>query len=244
MIDIHSHILPQIDDGSTSPNETAALLDLLGQQGVTTVVATPHFYAIKETPSAFLKQRQEAVERMLPGTGNQPQILLGAEVAYFSGIGNCEAIIPLRIENTNLILIEMPFSAWSQRMVDEICEIPMQLGLTPVLAHVNRYRHRDQFPKYMKKFAGNGIYFQCNAEAFQSLTSRRWALKLLKRNQLHFLGSDCHNLTSRPPQLQQAREAIEKKLGAEFFTHLNNTAEGILLPKNIEFQQKTIEVHI
>lgn len=227
MIDIHTHILPQMDDGSSSPEETAALLDQLWQQGVTTVVATPHFYATKETPDAFLKRRQEATGRILPVTENQPQLLLGAEVAYFSGIGTCGAIIPLQIENTKLILIEMPFATWSERMVREICDIPAQLGLIPVLAHVNRYRRRDQFPKYLQKLADSGVYFQCNAEAFQTSVSRRWALNLLKKGHLHFLGSDCHNLTSRPPQLQQAREIIEKKLGAAYFAMLSRSAEDI-----------------
>ena len=221
MLDLHAHILPNIDDGSASPEETAALLDLLWQQGVTTVVATPHFYPMQEAPDSFLSRRQTAVEQMLPITENQPQVLLGAEVAYFSGIGTCEDMISLRIEHTNLLLIEMPFSFWSDRIVNEICEIPESLGLTPVLAHVDRYRSRDQFPKYCQQLMENGVLFQCNAEVLQSPFSRRWALKLLKQKQLHFLGSDSHNLTLRPPRLLQARAIIEKKLGAASFDEFN-----------------------
>ncbi len=231
MLDIHSHILPGIDDGSASPEETAELLDLMWQQGIATVVATPHFYPMQETPDSFLSRRQAAVEQMLPATENQPQLLLGAEVAYFSGIGACEEMIPLRIENTNLILIEMPFSFWSDRIVNEICEIPEALGLTPVLAHVDRYRSRDQFPKYCQQLLDNGVYFQCNAEVFQSPFSRRWALKLMKQEQLHFLGSDSHNLTMRPPRLLQAREIIEKKLGAPCFEAFNAKARTLFFSK-------------
>lgn len=165
---------------------------------------------------------------MPPVTENQPQVLVGAEVAYFSGIGTCDALLPLRIENTDLLLIEMPFSAWSERIVKEICEIPKTLGLTPVLAHVNCYRNRDQFPRYYQKLADSGVYFQCNAGAFQAPLSRRWALKLLKKELLHFLGSDCHNLTSRPPQLHDARQVIEEKLGAPFFEDFNNKATSLL----------------
>lgn len=228
MIDIHSHILPQMDDGSASAEETAALLDLLWQQGVTAVVATPHFYPTQEAPDSFLSRRQKSIAQMLPITDGQPQVLLGAEVGYFSGIGTCDAMIPLCIENTNLLLIEMPFSPWSERIVKEICEIPEALGLTPVLAHVNRYRRRDQFPRYWQKLADSGVYFQCNAEAFQAPLSRRWALKLLKQECFHFLGSDCHNLTSRPPQLHEARQVIEKKLGASFFEEFDNKASALL----------------
>ena len=128
MIDLHAHILPQMDDGSQSPAETAALLDLLGLQGVRTVAATPHFYPFRETPDAFLRRRQASAAQMLPATENQPKVLLGAEVAYFSGISRCEEIIPLQIADTKLLLIEMPFDHWSNTMVDEICRIPEQLG--------------------------------------------------------------------------------------------------------------------
>lgn len=231
MIDIHSHILPQMDDGSKSIEETAALLELLQQQGVTTVVATPHFYATQETPQEFLKRRQQALRLLSPVKG-QPRLLLGAEVKYFSGIGSCEDIIPLQIENTNLLLVEMPFCNWSQRIVQEICNIPSLLGLTPILAHVDRYMGRQQLPKYLDTLLRAGVLLQCNAEAFAHLRTRRRALKLLKKSCIHFLGSDCHNLSSRPPKLQLAREAIEKKLGAELLADLTDfAAEALCLDK-------------
>lgn len=230
MIDLHSHILPQMDDGSQSPEESAVLLELLRQQGVTTVAATPHFYATDETPQAFLKRREEAAAKLLPAAEGQPQILMGAEVAYFSGIGNCEDIIPLQIGNTKLILIEMPFCTWSPRVVEEICKIPMQLGLIPVLAHVNRYRHRGQFPTYMHTLSESGVLFQCNTEAFQSIAGRRWAVRLLKNGSLHFLGSDCHDLSRRPPQLLHATHIIKKRLSITAWTLWNNNISGLLFP--------------
>lgn len=228
MIDIHSHILPKMDDGSASLEETNKLLDMLWHQGVTTVVATPHFYATKETPESFLQRRAECLAQMPAQSENRPKVLIGAEVAYFPGIGNCDAIIPLQIGNTGLLLVEMPFCSWTDRMVEEICDIPSGLGLTPILAHVNRYRGSKQFPKYMQKLSKSGVYFQCNAEAFESLSSRRWALNLMKKGYLHFLGSDCHNLTSRPPKIDLAAEAMEKKLGAKFINYFNENAESML----------------
>ena len=233
MIDLHSHILPQMDDGSKSPEESAALLELLHQQGVTTVVATPHFYATEETPQVFLKRREESAARLLPATNTQPQSLMGAEVAYFSGIGNCEDIIPLQIQNTKCILIEMPFCTWSPRMVEDICRIPMQLGLIPVLAHVNRYRHRGQFPTYMQTLAEQGVLFQCNAEAFHTLAGRRWAVKLAKSGLLHFLGSDCHDLIERPPQLLQGTQIMKKRLSPTAWDLWNNSISDLLFSNGL-----------
>lgn len=223
MLDLHTHILPQMDDGSKSPEETRFLLEALSRQGVTSVAATPHFYA-KETPAAFLKRRQEAAAQL-----DAPmEILLGAEVAYFGGMGNCEDLIPLRIGNTKFLLVEMPFNDWSDRVVEDVCSIPVQLGLIPVLAHINRYPGKQQFPKYKDILLQSGIYFQCNAEAFLAFMNRQRALNLMKNGYIHFLGSDCHNLSSRPPLLDKANAAIEKKFGRAFLARFHKDAERIL----------------
>ncbi len=226
MIDFHTHILPQIDDGSKSRDMTAQMLTLERQQGVTTVVATPHFYANREAPEDFLARRQTSVAQMpeIPGI----QVLCGAEVAYFHSIGSSDAVIPLAIQGTRLLLVEMPFEAWSQRMVNNICSIPVQLGLVPVLAHVDRYLRREQLPRFLDTLAQAGVFFQCNAEALTRFSSRGKVLKLMERGYIHFLGSDCHNLDTRKPNLFLARQVIEKKLGAGTFTALMASSQMIL----------------
>ncbi len=213
MIDLHSHILPGVDDGSESLEMSHAMLDLLQQQGVDTVVATPHFYARKDTPEDFLRRRAEAAAQ-LQSDVNMPRILLGAEVAYFDGMSNSEALEKLRLGDTDLLLVEMPFGTWTQRMVREICQLTLQAGLIPVLAHVERYRKRDQLPKYQRQLLEQGVLLQCNAEAFVDRSTRRWALGQLKQGNIHFLGSDSHNLTARPPKMDQAAQIISKKLGS------------------------------
>lgn len=228
MIDIHSHILPKIDDGSASPEQTNEILDLMYRQGITTVGATSHFYANWETPEQFLARREKAVARMIPSENPQPKIILGAEVAYFSGIGICEELIPLQLGDTKLLLVEMPFADWSERMIKEICDMPQNLGLIPVLAHVNRYRGKRQFIKYREKLAKAGVLFQCNGDIFLERFKRNWALKQLKEGYIHFLGSDCHNTDSRPSNLDAAAQVIIKRLGAKVLRELNEEAERLL----------------
>lgn len=227
MIDLHSHILPGMDDGSRNPEETAGMLKLLAQQGVTTLAATPHFYAHADTPEAFLERREAAVAKTSIAEG-APELLLGAEIAYFSGIGCSEEIIPLKISDTNLLLIEMPFTPWSARMIDEICEIPRQLHLTPVLAHIDRYLGKQQLPMYLQQLIGCGIHLQCNADSLLSWKTRRKILKLLRNGNIQFLGSDCHNLENRPPRLDEAIAVIEKHLGADYIAEFCDYAERLL----------------
>ena len=228
MIDLHAHILPNMDDGSASPEETNKILDLMYQQGVTTVFATSHFYANKETPREFLTRRNRSVSSLVPSENPQPQLILGAEVAYFSGVGICEEIIPLQLGNTKLLLIEMPFGNWSDRMVKEICDIPQNLGLIPVLAHINRYRSRHQFPKHQETLKKAGVLFHCNCDVFSDRIKRGWTMKQFKNGNIHFFGSDCHNLDNRPPNITLAFQYITKKMGAAVWEAFNKEVENLL----------------
>ena len=228
MIDLHAHLLPQLDDGSASPEQTNKILEIMYQQGITKVFATSHFYANKESPSDFLARREESIAKMIPSESPQPELIIGAEVAYFSGIGICEEIIPLQLGNTKRILIEMPFGVWSARIVKEICDIPQNLGLIPILAHINRYRGKLQFPKYQEKLKEAGVLFQCNCDVFSDPIKKRWALKQFKSGNIHFFGSDCHNTENRAPNLDIAAQFIEKKLGTTALAQFNELAEELL----------------
>lgn len=201
---------------------------MMYQQGIHTVFATSHFYASKESPAEFLARRQESIAKMTPSENPQPELIIGAEVAYFSGIGICEEIIPLQLGNTKRILIEMPFGSWSNRMVQEICDIPQNLGLIPILAHINRYRGKLQFPKYQEKLKNAGVLFQCNCDVFDEPFKKYWALKQFKAGNIHFFGSDCHNTENRAPNLQIAAQFIEKKLGAKALERFNKNAQELL----------------
>lgn len=215
MIDFHSHILPGIDDGSRNLETTQAMLEEMQRQGVRAVVATPHFIGTQDFPDHFLEKRKAALELTAALQGDYPKIIPGAEVEYFYGMGASGVLDKLQLGDSGLLLIEMPFSPWSKRMVQEICDLQADTGLTPVLAHIDRYRRRDQILPYIDTLLEAGVLFQCNSAAFFTFSSRRWALKLLKKGHIHFLGTDTHNLAGRPPNLPQAMAIIEKKLGKE-----------------------------
>lgn len=227
MIDIHSHILPGVDDGSRDLQMSYAMLTAMKQQGVEAVVATPHFYALQDNPENFLQRRVEAFAQ-LQLEENMPRVLLGAEVAYFDGMAGTDQLAQMQLGDSKLLLVEMPFGPWSQRMIREVCLLPVQLGLRPVLAHVDRYRHRDQLLKFAGELLEQGVLFQCNAQAFIDATSRRWALSHIDREQIHFLGSDAHNLTTRSPNLAQAAQIITKKLGGDALEELTAFSKDML----------------
>ena len=213
MIDFHCHILPGIDDGSGSLEETRKMLQQAGSQGVRYMVATPHFYADRMMPRDFLDKRQKAFECVV-SEDIAPELGLGAEVYYFDNMSRSDELQKLQINDTGLLLVEMPFTGWTDRIVDDVCRLQDRQGLTPVLAHVERYRNGDQFPRYRDKLLSEGVLMQANAGSFGLIRTGFWLQQQMKRGCIHFLGSDCHNLTTRQPNMETAERMILKRLGA------------------------------
>lgn len=219
MIDFHSHILPGIDDGSASIDESLSLLSRLAQQGVDTVVATPHFHAGHESVQEFIERRDQAylqLSQQMPQ--EMPQIRLGAEVRYYAGIGRLADIKKLCLQGSNLLLLEMPMGRWTEFTLREVIELAGSRGVQLVLAHIERY-WRAQPRRTWERFLNSDILMQSNADFFIGATGRK-ALSLLKNHSIHFLGSDCHNLITRPPRMGEAMAVIRKRMGDDFADHM------------------------
>lgn len=230
MIDWHSHILPEMDDGSHNTAESVSLVNMQKQQGIETVIATPHFYANDETVDSFLDRRKNAYERLKAEfPEGSPEIVLGAEVRYYQGISRMDGLKSLRTEGSNLLLLEMPMTNWTEYMVRELIEMSTRSSTKTVLAHVERYLSL-QGQSTWNRILESGILMQSNASFFTSLATKRKALALLKEGRIHFIGSDCHNLTSRPPQIGKAYEIIRNKLGEEFIQQMNEYGYSLLFP--------------
>lgn len=216
-MDFHTHILPGMDDGSRDTDESLKMLALSREQGVSAVVATPHFYPEEEAPQRFLSRREAAVRRMLEGGYSwpaYPEVFLGAEVAFYDGICRSSQIGALCIEGTRLLLVEMPVCRWSDRMLEELYGLREGLGLLPVVAHVERYLPLQR-RRTLDRLLEHGVLIQASASFFAARKTAWRAMRLFRRGSIHLLGSDCHNCTTRPPNLKAALDRIEKKVGAE-----------------------------
>lgn len=209
--DLHSHILPSIDDGSKNPEMTRAMLDEMAAQGVGQLVATPHFYPARDGIDCFLARRQQAIDalRTVYDGSRHPAICAGAEVAYYHGISRSDRLGELTIGGSRYLLLEMPFSRWSKEVIEELLTIREELDLQPILAHIERYAAYQKHST-LPYLIENGMLIQSNAEHFLDPKTAKKAMKMLEKGQIHFLGSDCHNLTDRRPNLGEAIKAIEK----------------------------------
>ena len=216
MMDFHSHILPEMDDGSRSPEMSRDMLEMMTEQKIDAVIATPHFYADNEAPEEFLRRRAEAVKRLgailRPG---MPRVLLGAEVAFFTGISRSPQIESLCVLGTKILLVEMPFDRWSEPVISELFMLRSRRGLIPVVAHIERYME-DQPRGIENRLTEQGILLQSNAAAFLERRSARHALRMFQRKQVLLLGSDAHNTTTRAPNLGEAVALLEEKAPKAF----------------------------
>ena len=220
-IDVHTHILPRFDDGSKSSAESLDMLRALALQGAEGVIATPHFYARRDEPEEFVESRRSTAEHLAARvkeaaeeSGERfPRIYLGAEVEYFSAMSICPVLDELCIGGTKYLLCEMPFDRWTAAMLDELFVIKNKRGITPIIAHIERYFSAMK-PSMIDEMIAEGFLIQSNAEAFLGFGKGK-VLKLLEEGKIHLLGSDSHNMGKRAPNMAAAFEVIEKKLGAE-----------------------------
>lgn len=157
-----------------------------------------------------------------------PKFLLGAEVAFYSGIDELENLESLCIEGTNLLLLEMPFTSWSGYEIDTLSSLALDRNVQIILAHFERFYDMQKDQNILQKVLELPVYIQINAGTLLSFWRRKRWLDWFENGKAHLLGSDCHNLGERAPNLGQAREIIHKKLGSHVLKRIDNTGTDLI----------------
>lgn len=231
MIDFHSHILPYMDDGAQDVEMSAKMLELSKQQGVNTIVATPHYYARKGTVAEFLLKREESFNKLKEYIAKNnldvPEIVLGAEVAFSEEILSLD-IKKLCIEGTNFVLLELPFSYFNQWIYDEIYNMSMKNEVDFILAHIERYVGNKNDFSAIKPFFDLDMLIQVNADTFIDKHSKKIIQTLLKKYRIDLIGSDAHNLEKRVSNMDKAMKIIKKKYGENTLNKIMGNAKKIL----------------
>ena len=230
LIDLHSHVLPQFDDGSPDVGTSAAMLRREAEQGVDVVCATSHYYAKYNSIPAFCERRAEALERLSSVlTAELPRVLPAAEVAYFPHMEE-QDLMPLCIQGTRTLMMEMPFADWTDLQLETVEALVLDCRYDVVLVHPERFCFSKSNRHKLEKLAELPIGLQVNAGSLLRWGTRRLALDLLQMAQYPLLGSDCHNLTSRPPNLKEGRKVVMQKLGEAFLKKIDRYGEWITTP--------------
>ena len=216
LTDYHCHILPGFDDGAVDAETSLEMINIMKEQGVERIIATPHFYAHEERSlTEYLLRREDAYESMAELAAAQnialPNMVLGAEVAIEHGISKIHGIDNLAFEDSDMILLELPFRDYEDWMSDEINAIRSEYGLTVVLAHIHRYL-AYYTPENFDRILETEAVFQFNNEVFL-LDREAELIKQLKSDERSIIfGSDAHNTDTRRPNWDIILERCDPEL--------------------------------
>ena len=214
-VDIHSHILPSVDDGAKNIEESLKLLSALQEQGVTDVFLTPHFYPHIMSGEDFLEARAKSYKMLTDAVlGKElPNLYLGCELYYFDRMGAVGDIKPFTLGDSHYLLLELEMAAVSD-IVIETLEGICEMGYIPIFAHIERYLGCRGIKRILKLIKDGKCMAQVNAAAILSFGNKK-IFKLIKKGYIHIIGSDTHSLEERPPYMDEALRKIAQNCGEE-----------------------------
>lgn len=241
MIDIHSHIIFGVDDGAQSEEDTLELLRESYEQGVRTIIATPHRRrGMFETDIEIIKQNFAKVEELAKTVAEDLRVYLGSEIFYREGeIENIENKKYPTLAETDYILMEFAYEM-PYKEIHRALNNVILLGLTPVVAHVERYMNVDEAA--VQELINMGCYIQVNAASVlkpkligdKHKHYKKRAKKYLDAELVHFIASDMHNMTTRKTYMKEAYDIIEAKYGTTIAYELfEKNQERLLMNKII-----------
>lgn len=230
MIDFHSHILPEIDDGSQSYEETKNMLKEALDAGFDKIISTSH-YAIGcfEAPEY---KRKEIIEEINSEKEEIPEIVLGSEIFLTHNIIDLlEEYKASTINGTNYILIELPLRQYFNNLKDLIIRL-QENNYKLILAHPERYLTVQKDFKLLYELKDMGVIFQVNYGSLlgkYGFSAKRIAKKMLKNNLVSLLGTDAHKENSIYLEVPKALSIISKYVSEEDLDDITtNNAEIIL----------------
>lgn len=219
MIDLHTHILPGIDDGPSDMEESLAMVKMGCEAGIHTICATPH---LMEEPSEEIVDRFvssfQALKGRVSAHGLSINLLLGAEVYFQLGLEKILAFPRLTLNGTGkYLLLEFPMQGIPPGAENMIFDLVMG-GVIPILAHPERNFSVLKDEAVLQPIVRMGALIQVNAGSLEGQFGRqvkKTALSLLKRGLVQLLGSDAHNALDRSIELKGAVECAAQVVGSD-----------------------------
>ena len=237
-IDIHSHILPGLDDGARSEELSLRMLKMAEDDGITDIIATPHFHyrrghatpvQIRETASLMQRKAKEAGLKIKIHTGNE---------LYYTHelLDTVKAGDALTLADSDYVLLEFSPETERRKIQNAVYQF-LSEGYYPIIAHMERYGAFQKHTDFTLEIAEMGAYYQLNAGSLMGAagwSTKRFAKSMMKNGMIQFVATDTHDEKERPPRFGKTTEWIEKKYGeSEVFEYLCKNPQMILENKPI-----------
>lgn len=244
MVDIHSHIIPGIDDGSINMGMTLKMLSMAAENGTRKIVATPHYCKrFAETPYNEVKQNVIKLNDIVRSENINIEIYHGQEVYYTEDIlSDYKSGLIGTINDSSYMLVELPMSGYSKNVFNVFYELQV-LGVKIILAHPERYQFVISNPQEINSFLREGFYLQMNSGSLVGgfgKQVKKTCETLLESGVYSFIGSDSHNINERSTDLSEMKRIITKEFGKNVDVFSKN-GNKVLLNQEVELSDNLIE---
>ena len=219
MIDLHNHILPGVDDGAETVEDSLAMARMALDDGITTIVATPHRNSwTYHDPAADAHRRLNELKNRCEDAGCTVELLLGGEAYIAPDLAEQVKMgLALTIHGSRYLLVEWAIDQFPAYADQAIFDLRVQ-GIVPIIAHAERYRAVQRNVDSLASLVRRGAMVQVTAASLTGYSgpgARRAAERILVANLGHVLATDSHSIERRPPTLATARVRAEELIGAE-----------------------------
>lgn len=219
-VDIHTHLLPGVDDGAADMSAACELVRMAWQNGTDTILLTPHYRGkYRENTVAWLRENYDLLCRTVAQELPEMKLHLGMEVHYETETPDkLLAGRVLTLNDSQYVLLEFRSSALRSQITMGVSEV-VRCGLTPIIAHAERYDIFLSDPTLADEVLYMGALLQLNADSVMGAHGffvKRFCHKLLKAQKVHFIASDAHDQKIRPPMLRDCYCRVSKKYGQEY----------------------------
>jgi protein-tyrosine phosphatase len=237
MLDLHSHLLPQIDDGAADVEISLAMARAYVDQGVQYVACTPHILpGLYHNTGSQIRWAVALMQARLDDAGIPLRLLPGADnhmVPNFITRLNEGCLLPLA--DSPYVLVEPPHHVAPARLDDFFFDL-LVAGYIPILTHPERLSWIETKYDVIKRLASRGVWMQITSGSLMGRFGRRaryWSERLLADGIVHILATDAHNTTTRPPDLLEGRREAERRAGNEEAERLVLTRPSLVLAKRL-----------
>lgn len=242
MIDIHSHIIFDVDDGPKTLEDSMRLIKDSYEQGVRSIIATSHRRkGMFETAEDNIKSNFEQLKKEVSLQYKDLQLYYGAEIYYtLDVVEKIELGQYPTLANTKFVLIEFSGNTRFSEIEQAVTKITL-IGKIPILAHIERYTELANDKKKLEKLIKRGAYIQINAASVlrpklfgdKEKIYKKRARFFLENELVHFIASDMHNVTSRKCYMAEAYRVVDEKYGKDYADEIFLENQQLLL-KNIK----------
>ena len=219
IIDIHSHILPGLDDGARDMDETVGMLEIAVREGIEAIVTTPHYeVGVERERLAKYGKVYEDLQNYITTHEIPLKLYPGNEIYYSESIPEMlQNEVVRTLNGTRYVLVEFPMHAGYQTIERALNNL-LYAGYWPVIAHMERYSVLRDLQK-IRDLVRNGAYIQVNASAIvgkEGWGVKRFCRQLMKADLVHVVATDAHGISKRRPTIRKCLDYIEKKHGRTY----------------------------